>query len=411
MTTSEQRTDPGRRVRPMRSRPVVRASTSASWLVFLVMAVSPGRATAENCCVNPIASGASCDFKRPHAGFVPPENGCGPQKYPAVSKVGNFVAKFGPADFRPPCNKHDICYGTCLAAKSGCDDDFLHGLRQQCGLAYATPAGGLAGVGPLYQCFLLAQELYLAVQFLGESPYEDGQNAACDCCAAPPCEGGVCQGMTCTCPAAKTLCGGNIPGSCFDTKSDPNHCGLCFRACSSDQTCVNGGCTCPSGEADCGGTCCPAGQCQSGSCAPCPAGQLRCTDGTCHSGSCACTPPCSAGQTCQGGTCAPAPPPPAATNCEGQGKPRGSCSRIPPRNDCVDFLGAYTVNEMKGSCIGGTRSFSPSPCTTAARVGSCLVDLSSPGAPNHCVFIRAYPNETHNDPKAQCDGMGVWTLN
>ncbi|MDF2693170.1 MAG: hypothetical protein K0S65_1553 [Labilithrix sp.] len=57
----------------------------------------------------------------------------------------------------------------------------------------------------------------------------------------------------CMCPPGDTFCGGDNWGACYDTSSDPRHCGGCGIQCAS--VCVNGVCRmdCGTGRADCNG--------------------------------------------------------------------------------------------------------------------------------------------------------------
>jgi hypothetical protein len=52
------------------------------------------------------------------------------------------------------------------------------------------------------------------------------------------------------------LFGAECNGQCVDTRTDPNNCGDCGNVCLSDQTCIDGVCTCAaSGQEQCGNSC------------------------------------------------------------------------------------------------------------------------------------------------------------
>jgi hypothetical protein len=89
----------------------------------------------------------------------------------------------------------------------------------------------------------------------------DNQN--CGACGnvCPPgqyCVKGHCAKTVCATLAASpeqalyTYCG----DGCFDTRTDPKHCGNCTNQCGAWAMCINGSCvSCPAGMAQCGGTC------------------------------------------------------------------------------------------------------------------------------------------------------------
>ena len=104
-----------------------------------------------------------------------------------------------------------------------------------------------------------------------------------DCCTNADCGGGglLCQGGTCRCPAGREFCDGADAGDaagCVDKRSDPDHCGRCFRACPPGRVCLDGECRCPDGratgcciDADCDGRECRA----DGTCARCDRGSRQ----------------------------------------------------------------------------------------------------------------------------------------
>lgn len=60
-------------------------------------------------------------------------NGCGPSSW----KVDVVPDGFGRADFRPPCDDHDVCYGAdSPVSRAACDDAFRTGLEDACDEAY-----------------------------------------------------------------------------------------------------------------------------------------------------------------------------------------------------------------------------------------------------------------------------------
>jgi hypothetical protein len=195
----------------------------------------------------PITNLGACPDRVPHPGHQADFNGCGPEG----SVITNFIpGAFGLATFTGCCNDHDVCYGTCLDAKDGCDSTFLACLNHECNVWYQQIFHGVI-YDILYQdCLNVASVYYGAVHFGGTGAYNAAQDGACDCCPPPdpqqPC-----------CPA------GNVCGS---------------QCCPPDQSCVNGSC-CPNQNV-CGDQCCQPGEaCVNGSCqatcqyqCPCPSG-------------------------------------------------------------------------------------------------------------------------------------------
>lgn len=114
---------------------------------------------------------AQTRVKRP--GYRPTVNGCG---------VGRGVPQgFGKASFRPACNAHDICYGTCNKEKEACDGTFRDALDDACSKAYPGPRNAALRK----RCGETAEIYTGAVGFLGSSAYVRAQEEACICCPAP----------------------------------------------------------------------------------------------------------------------------------------------------------------------------------------------------------------------------------
>jgi hypothetical protein len=107
-----------------------------------------------------------------------------------------------------------------------------------------------------------------------------------------------CANGTCVCPAGQALCYVGVPNvgdelKCVDIQSNPNHCGGCAQRCSTNQIpnlpCVNGQCVCSNNLTFCSSdvfTECVDLQTSKGSCGACfnacPAVS------TCVNGSCTC---------------------------------------------------------------------------------------------------------------------------
>jgi hypothetical protein len=105
-----------------------------------------------------------------------------------------------------------------------------------------------------------------------------------------------CVGGRCTCAAGKTACNRD----CADLQTDDNHCGDCATMCSGGTDCQAGKCVCPNGQTLCDGAC---------------------VDTSASANHCGrCTNACDSGQTCTNGTCA------------GQG------STSTPNDGCTDTL-------------------------------------------------------------------------
>jgi RHS repeat-associated protein len=88
--------------------------------------------------------------------------GSGPTSILVPDKPGGF-------NFTSACAKHDKCYGTCGAAKSDCDEQFLEDMQSICENSYFGSVG----------CNELANIYYGAVHELGQDPYDKAQQCAC----------------------------------------------------------------------------------------------------------------------------------------------------------------------------------------------------------------------------------------
>ena len=135
-------------------------------------------------------------------------------------------------------------------------------------------------------------------------------------------------GGACGCAGGQTLCS----GACYDTATDPNHCGGCATVCSGGQSCVGGACTCPAGRQLCGGACVT------------PATDVNNCGG--------CGVVCAVGQSCESGVCRGADPGTGGT--PGSGGSGGTGGADPGTggavgSSCSDV--SFTVSSSLSSAI------------------------------------------------------------
>lgn len=99
----------------------------------------------------------------------------------------------------------------------------------------------------------------------------------------------------------------NCRGTCVKLDSNPEHCGACFTVCSPDEVCLNGSCSCPSGQELVNGSCQPLDPCANVNCDdgnPCTTD--ICSGGTCSHENLPDDTPCGEdGEMCLMGTCVP----------------------------------------------------------------------------------------------------------
>ncbi len=137
------------------------------------------------------------------------------------------------------------------------------------------------------------------------------------------------------CVAPQVDCG----GACANTQSSPTHCGACFNACLTGQTCNGGVCSCAAGQQDCGGTCVDV-QTNAAHCGGC---NMACgTGATCQGGMCV----CQAGRMDCSGMCVDTQS--NVNNCGGCGVACGAqvCSLGMCSDSCAEGL-----DNCGGSCV------------------------------------------------------------
>ena len=113
--------------------------------------------------------------------YTPSYDGCGSGMNEAFVPDGAFL---------PACIQHDICYGTCGTKRATCDNQFKQNLYSICEALEqewrSRPRydfiGDLVHGSGLYlaTCKRIANTYYEVVNLLGETPFEDAQNKACE---------------------------------------------------------------------------------------------------------------------------------------------------------------------------------------------------------------------------------------
>jgi hypothetical protein len=211
-------------------------------------------------------------------------------------------------------------------------------------------------------CLVLATVVAVAC---GPAPLEDEGSGGKG-------SGGTGTGGTSSCATGLTSCN----GSCIDTKTSFQNCGMCGTQCGNGQSCVAGSCICTSGLTACGQACvnttsdpancgacntvCTGGQvCSQRACsASCAAGEQQCSSGSCavvatDPTNCGfCGNVCSGGQACVNGAC----------GCPGgQSTCSGVCTST--MTDAQNCGTCGTACQMGQSCSGGI-------CTSGGVGGS-----------------------------------------
>ena len=139
-----------------------------------VAGTRPKRAAAADCVIEyPAANLADCPNKRHHDGHSPSINGCGPADWKSVLVSNTFFK----ADFKPGCNVHDVCYGTCNTTQAKCDSDLGRASIDACKAAY-TIAQQLSRAS----CISMARNYETAVAKLGAGAFHQAQLEDCECC-------------------------------------------------------------------------------------------------------------------------------------------------------------------------------------------------------------------------------------
>uniref|UniRef100_A0A1I8GVP9 Group XIIA secretory phospholipase A2 n=1 Tax=Macrostomum lignano TaxID=282301 RepID=A0A1I8GVP9_9PLAT len=108
---------------------------------------------------------------RPRPAYKPTFNGCGSREFHVDTSALPAVTEC--------CNRHDICYGTCNAAKSDCESEFKACLSQACDSMRSR--GQLPDAKDYDNCKSIAGLFYETVQGFGCEFYLDAQATACQC--------------------------------------------------------------------------------------------------------------------------------------------------------------------------------------------------------------------------------------
>lgn len=107
--------------------------------------------------------------------YSPTVNGCGSgwNTYFVPDMDYLSLIELAWIDFSKACNEHDKCYGTCGSDKGLCNDMLARDMKQACDKLTYRPLAR-------YRCHKMADLYKMAVDSLGESPWQDAQDEACE---------------------------------------------------------------------------------------------------------------------------------------------------------------------------------------------------------------------------------------
>jgi hypothetical protein len=138
---------------------------------------SPATPCVASC--TPITNLADCPKskrKQKPPPYEPEVNGCGP-KGGSLSKV--IPDSYMAANFKPACDEHDRCYGTCNSNRNVCDRNLRRDMQRACDEAYPQHEDFYDHAGV---CHSRTNAYYNAVNDRGNDAFETAQKEACDCC-------------------------------------------------------------------------------------------------------------------------------------------------------------------------------------------------------------------------------------
>lgn len=138
----------------------------------------------ESCVVEyPVKNLNDCPSKRPHPGYKPKVNGCGPSGFLNLPLWAIVPDGYGGCDFKPACNDHDTCYGTCNSDRGACDGALGAAIKSRCQASFGTSTpGSRLDRGA---CEATAATYEKAVRRWGQAAFDAGQRVACECCRTP----------------------------------------------------------------------------------------------------------------------------------------------------------------------------------------------------------------------------------
>ncbi|NVJ22713.1 hypothetical protein HUW62_15945 [Myxococcus sp. AM011] len=115
---------------------------------------------------------ADCPHRTPRPGWTPTVNGCGPDGLGWL--VPDVMYR---TNFRPSCDIHDTCYGTCNSDRGACDIALRDQMSAACRARHTNPSS-------VYRqdCLDVANEFYEKVNEKGAGSFEDAQKTGCICC-------------------------------------------------------------------------------------------------------------------------------------------------------------------------------------------------------------------------------------
>jgi hypothetical protein len=138
----------------------------------------------------PVKNLNDCPNKRPHPGYKPTVNGCGPAGVINLPLWAVIPDSIGAVNMKPACDEHDRCYGTCNSDKQKCDTNLGDQIFTACMAVYPTPvASNGVSLNPFDSfwqgiCNSLGNTYAQAVSesSTGQAAFDDAQKEACECC-------------------------------------------------------------------------------------------------------------------------------------------------------------------------------------------------------------------------------------
>lgn len=197
-------------------------------------------------------------------------------------------------------------------------------------------------------------------------------NETANCLVTLPVMAGTSTGG---CPSGLTECS----GQCVDLSSNEANCGACDNPCTTEETCVSGGCeptVCAPGETDCSGQCIDLSNdnAHCGACGNACQPEETCVSGLCEPSVCGSDADCAAGQYC-----GQIDIPPFTFQCLNK---KGNGAVCLQQNECA------SGNCVDGYCCDSACGGECDSCNISGNEGTCTSNADgSPGSPSCSPYL------------------------